>query len=986
MKRLYLIDGMAVLFRGYYALLNAGLRSREGEPTGATFAFISNLERLLEQEKPDLIAVAWDSAAKTFRHDQFEAYKANRPDFPEEMVPQLIRVKELIGYYHIPCLEIPGYEADDIIGTIARRGEEAGYEVFCVTPDKDFLQLVTERVKVYKPAKPGQPPEIVDIAGVKERFGVTPQQVIDVLALMGDSSDNVPGVKGIGEKTAIPLIQEYGSVENLYERVEEVPKKGVKTKLINDRDSAFLSKELVTIHTAVPVDVPLEELHLDPPDIPKLVRLFDLLGFKSLVKRYLPDGDLSALESMEATGTAANGTPAIPHAAAAEPAGDSAETDEPDIPEADGIAVQDDAVSFDFSYKALRTIADTPHRYAMIDSLEKLDALVEELSKTARIAFDLETDSTDEHRAQILGVALSGAEGEGFYVPIASMPEPAESAAEPSAEGTLFDAVEEMEKKVSATEGLPEHEVIDRLKPLLENPDLPKIGQNAKFDMLILRRYGVDVSPLQFDTMLAAYVLDSSQSVGMDALAEHYLHYRPVSITELIGPKGKGQKTMRDVEVERIVEYAAEDADVTIRLRNVLAAELEKEKLTGVAEKFEFPLVCVLTEMEYTGIRVDPDALREISATLADTMVSLEKEIHALAGHPFTINSPKQLADVLFEELKLPPQKKTKTGYSTDQFVLEELATMHPLPEKILEYRQAAKLKSTYVDALPAMMNPRTGRVHTSYNQAVTSTGRLSSNNPNLQNIPIRSEIGREIRKAFVAGFDGGVLVSADYSQIELRIMAHICGDPALVQAFADDFDIHTSTAMKVFGVEAGQVEPNMRRKAKEVNFGIMYGIGQFGLARRLKIEQKEAKELINTYFREYPGVRDYINGILQQLRDTGYVETLSGRRRYYGNPDRLPNPQRGATERAAINMPIQGTAADVIKLAMIDLHRDLKKSFPQANMLLQVHDELVFETPREQAEDLAAFVKEKMENAFPLEKVKLVVETGIGENWFEAH
>lgn len=967
MKRLYLIDGMAVLFRGYYALLNAGLRSREGEPTGATFAFLSNLERLLEQEKPDLIAVAWDSASPTFRHEQFDGYKANRPDFPEELVPQLKRVKEVVGYYHIPCLELPGFEADDIIGTLARRGEAEGYEVYCVTPDKDYLQLVTEKVKVYKPAKPGQAPEIVDIDGVKERFGVAPAQVIDVLALMGDSSDNVPGVKGIGEKTAIPLIQEYGSVEALYERVEEVPKKGVKTKLINDRDSAFLSKELVTIHTEVPIDVPLEDLHLDPPDVPKLVHMLDLLGFKSLVKRYVQEG-----EPMPAA-PETNGEPAQP-APVEETDTALEETGEHDV--------RDDAISFDFKYEKLATIADTPHTYELVDTIEKLDALVAKLAQAERIAFDLETDSTNEHRAQILGFALSGAEGEGWYVPVRSVAAPRES----SDDDTLFDAVEKMQEEVSATEGLPEEDVMRRLKPLLEDPALPKIGQNAKFDMLILRRYDIDVFPLEFDSMLAAYVIDSAQSLGMDALAEHYLKYRPVSITELIGPKGKGQKSMREVDVKSVSDYACEDADVTIRLRNVLVKELEKEKLTEVAEKFEFPLVAVLTEMEYTGIRVDPEALAEISGILASTMTSLETEIYELAGHPFTINSPKQLAEVLFEELKLPTQKKTKTGYSTDQFVMEDLAALHPLPEKILEYRQATKLKSTYVDSLPKMINPRTGRIHTSYNQAVTPTGRLSSNNPNLQNIPIRSEMGREIRKAFVAGFEDGLLVSADYSQIELRIMAHISGDPALIQAFANDFDIHTATAMKVFGVTADQVEPNMRRKAKEVNFGIMYGIGAFGLARRLKIPQNEGKGLIDTYFREYPGVRDYINNIHQQLRDTGYVQTLGGRRRFYGNPDRLTGPHRGAAERAAINMPIQGTAADVIRLAMIDLHRDMKKEFPKANMLLQVHDELVFESPAEQAHDLAAFVKEKMENAFPMGDVKLVAETGVGKDWFEAH
>ena len=959
--RLFLIDGMAVLFRGYFALLNAGLRSRDGEPTGATFAFISTLERLLELEKPDLIAIAWDSAEPTFRHKQFEAYKANRADFPEELLPQLKRVKEVINYYYIPSLQLPGYEADDIIGTVARKAEASGHEVFCVTPDKDYLQLVTEKVKVYKPTKPGQPSEVVDIEGVKEKFGVIPEQVIDVLALMGDSSDNIPGVKGVGEKTAIPLIQQFGSVESIYERIDEVEKKGVRTKLEKDRENAFLSKELVTIHTEVPLDVPLEKLALDPPDISNLTRSFHTLGFSSLIKRYASDDDSTS----------------IPSASEKPKAGEI-----PPSPELVDKGDGDDPTSFDFSYQKLQTAADTEHQYILVNQLEKLDALVEKLNNSEWLAFDLETDSTNEHQAQIIGFALSTAPGEGFYIPVETEAKPA---TDEKNDGTLFEGDQEKGEPLKS-EGLDLDEVIKRLKPVLEDEKVKKIGQNTKFDMLILRRHEVVVSPLGFDTMLAAFVIDSSNSVGMDALAERYLNYRPISITELIGPKGKDQESMLSVPAEQVAEYASEDADITFQLKKKLEEKLKEEGLSDVAEKYEFPLVSVLTEMEYVGVKVDRETLSEISALLGETMESLKSEIYELAGHPFTINSPKQLQEVLFTELKLPPRKKTKTGYSTDQFVMEDLAALHPLPEKILEYRQATKLKSTYVDALPALINPRTGRIHTSYHQAVAATGRLSSNNPNLQNIPIRSETGREIRKAFVAGVEDGVLVAADYSQIELRVMAHISGDPALIQAFAEGFDIHTATAMKVFGVKAEEVEPNMRRKAKEVNFGIMYGIGPFGLARRLKIEQKEGKNLIDAYFNEYPGVRDYINNILQGLRETGYVSTLAGRRRHFGNPDKLRNPQRGMAERAAINTPIQGTAADIIKQAMIDLHKRLRGEFPKANMLLQVHDELIFEGPKEQAEDLAAFVKEKMENAYSLGEVKLVAETGIGESWFQAH
>jgi len=958
-KRLFLVDGMAILFRGYFALLNANLTSRNGEPSGATFAFCTALVRLLEQHKPDLIAVAWDTAEPTFRHEQFTDYKAHRPEFPPDMVPQLERVKQIVKLYHIPCLEVPGFEADDIIGTLAIRAEKEGYDVYCVTPDKDYLQLVTEKIFVYKPSRPGAEEEIVDIEGVEKRFGVRPDQVVDVLALIGDTSDNVPGVKGIGEKTGIPLIQQFGSVENLYENIETVEKAGVKKKLLENRDNAFLSKELVTIHTNVPVEVTFEELHLDPPDVPGLLKAYDELGFKSLAKRYLEVAEPASA----ANGTATN---------EAETTGETTET-------GSGTPGQSaaDATSFEFSYDTLRTIAEVDHTYATIRTEEALEALVAHLRTGAALSFDLETDSIDWQVAHILGFSFSIAPHEAFYVPVAQG-----EVTHHREKQSLFDQEEVTQ---SATEGQPLDVVLRYLKPLLEDPALPKLGQNAKFDMTMLRRHDVHVAPLAFDTMLASYVLDSTQSHGMDSMSERLLGYKPVSITELIG-KGKEQITLREVKLEEVAEYAAEDADVTLQLYGRLNSMLKEQGLEEVATRFEFPLVEVLTEMEYRGVPIDVASLKDISLSLEQELARLEQEIHELAGRPFNIGSTKQLADILFVELKLPSKKKTKTGYSTDQFVMEELASLHPLPEKILEYRQAAKLKSTYVDALPSLINPQTGRIHSSYNQAVTSTGRLSSNNPNLQNIPIRSEVGQEIRKAFVAGIPDGVIVSADYSQIELRIMAHICGDEALVTAFRDNFDIHTATAMNVFGVEAAEVTGNMRRKAKEVNFGIMYGIGPFGLARRLKISKTEAQELIRTYFQKYPGVQQYITSTLEKARTLGYVETLSGRRRYYQNINAGNPAVRGGEERAAINMPIQGTASDIIKLAMIDIHREIESLFPKAGMLLQVHDELVFEVPRDRAHDLAAFVKEKMEGAFSLGEVRLIAETGIGENWFEAH
>ncbi|MCC7437105.1 MAG: DNA polymerase I [Armatimonadetes bacterium] len=979
-KRLFLLDGMAILFRGYFALMNAHLTARNGEPTGGTFAFVTALISLLEEEEPDLIAVAWDTAEPTFRHIQFADYKAHRPEFPPEMIPQLARVKEIVKLFHIPCLEMPGFEADDIIGTLARRAEADGYQVYCVTPDKDYLQLVSDRVVVYKPTRPGGDPEVVGIDGVIAKFGVPPERVIDVLALMGDSSDNVPGVKGIGEKTAIPLIQQYGTIEGLYEAIETVEKAGTKKKLIENRDNAFLSKELVTIHTSVPVEVSYQDLHLDPPDTPALIALFTELGFKSLAKRF--QEQQAALESESESGT---GTPAAAPVAADRSAAEASPTKESAAasPEKNGVTAETSAASATAQqppiadHQAPQTIASVPHTYHIVRTMEELGAMVTELASGPMVAFDLETDSLDWAKASILGLSFSATPHHAFYVPIAQS-----EITHPATGKNLFDLDE---KRGSATEGIPLDDALGVIGPLLENPSIPKCGQNAKFDMAMLQRHGVVVANLAVDSMVASYVLDSTQSHGMDALSERFLRYRPVPITDLIGT-GRDQTTLREVPMEAVAEYAAEDADITLQLCNRLTHELRQQNLEEVATRFDFPLVTVLTAMETQGVFIDVPALKEISSSLDQIMERLQGEIFEMAGHPFTINSPKQLADILFVELKLPTKKKTKTGYSTDQFVMEELAALHPLPEKVLEYRQAAKLKGTYVDALPSLINPRTGRIHTSYHQAVTSTGRLSSNNPNVQNIPIRSEMGQEIRKAFTTDMPDGVMISADYSQIELRIMAHICGDEALVRAFQENFDIHTATASNVFNVAPSEVTPNMRRRAKEVNFGIMYGIGPFGLARRLKISKTEAAELIRTYFEKYPGVQGYIGSTLEKARTLGYVETLSGRRRHYPNINSSNPTTRGAEERAAINMPIQGCASDIIKLAMIDIHRQLPAAFPDAAMLLQVHDELVFEAPASQAEAVAAFVKETMETCFPLDPVPMVVETGIGKNWYQAH
>jgi len=955
-RTIVLVDGMAILFRGFYALISTPLTSQTGEPTGGTFAFTSALVRMLDRA-PDLLVVAWDCAAPTFRHEQFDAYKANRAKFPDELVPQLARVKEIVRTFGVPSLEHPGFEADDIIGTLAVRAAAQGDQVLCVTPDKDYFQLVTGNIKVARPSKPTAPEEIVDIEGVVRRYGVAPRQVIDVLALVGDASDNIPGVKGIGEKTAIPLIQKFGSLDGLYERLEEVEKAGVRKKLEEGREQAFQARELVTIHTDMPLVESLDELRMGEPDYAKLVATFGELGFKSLVSRYR-----ARAVTLPAEGTDDD--------AAQEAASIASESGFIELPDSD-------ALSFDFA--PLRTLDEVEHRYEAVRTEEDLRTLAERLAHVPLLSFDLETDGLDWQNACILGVALSAEPGIAYYVPVGVE----EGTAQNRDDGPLF---AEVEQRTRATEGLPLDVVLQHLGPLLENPALPKCGQNAKFDMLILGREGVCVRGLACDTMVAGYLLDSSLSSGMDAMAERYLNYRPIPITDLIGPRGRGQLTMRDIDLDTVVEYAGEDADITLQLAHTLTAELEREGLTRVAAEFDYPLVEVLTAMESRGVAIDVPALREISALLDREMARLEGEIYELAGGPFTINSPKQLGEVLFERLKLPAKRRTKTGYSTDQFVLEELASEHALPEKILEYRQAGKLKSTYVDALPAIINPATGRVHTTYHQTVASTGRLSSNNPNLQNIPIRREIGREIRKAFIPGIPNGVLLSADYSQIELRIMAHVCNDAELARAFREGEDIHTATAMSVFGVSREEITGDMRRRAKEVNFGIIYGIGPFGLARRLKISQNEAKMLIATYFERYPGVREYIDRTLQMARTRGYVETLVGRRRWFRELGERSGAQRGAEERAAINMPVQGTAADIIKAAMISIHREIPERFPKASMLLQVHDELVFEVPADQAEELAGWVKKIMESAFSLGDVPLLVETGVGANWFEAH
>jgi DNA polymerase-1 len=937
---------MGLVFRAYHALSRMGLQTPSGEPTSAVYGFASILGSLLEREQPDYIAAVFDTKEPTFRHQLYEQYKANRQAFPEELVPQLGRIKELIDALGIRRIELAGFEADDIVGTLARIGAENGMEVLCITSDKDYFQLVGDTVKVLRPGKDASEYDIYGREEVLKKFGVYPEQVIDYLALIGDSSDNVPGVKGIGEKSALPLIEKFGSLENLYERLHEVEKDAIRTKLTDSRDMAFLSKELVTIHQHVPINITLEDCRRSEPNKIILDNLLTTLNFNSLRKKW---GTFQAapLESSSDT----DNTP---------------------------------------TESTVRTIADIPHEYKLVATTEDLNAMMIDLQTAQILSFDLETTSLDVMSCSIVGIALSASEGRAYYIAVnedetlsVNFDTPKRGAA---VTASMFDAPQEepiIPQQRHGEQGLPLRFVLIHLKPLLER-GIPKVGQNAKFDAIILRRFGINVSPITFDTMLASYILNPDMQHGMDALARHWMNYSPIPITALIGEKKQG--SMRDVPLEKAAEYAAEDADVTLKLRNILYSELTKQGLLKLAENVEFPLVEVLTEMESNGIAIDTGALSVISEKIKIAVAELRTNIFYEAGVEFNIDSPKQVGDILFEKMMIPSGKKTKTSYSTDVSVLSELSESYPIAGMILEHRQLQKLQSTYVESLPKMVNPQTGRVHTTYNQTIAGTGRLSSVEPNLQNIPIRTEIGRSIRKAFVPQTEGALLLSADYSQIELRVIAHVCGDETLVNAFRNGLDIHAATAAALFGIDITEVTSGQRRIAKTVNFGIMYGQGSFGLSQQLSISRTEAKNIIEQYFEKYPRIKSYIESTKESAREKGYVSTLLGRRRYFSNITSKNATIRQAAERAAINMPIQGTAADMMKLAMIAVHKAMKTHKFKSKMLLQIHDELVFEVMDGEMDELSAVVKSCMENALPLGKVPVLVELGTGKNWDEAH
>ncbi|ACU58210.1 DNA polymerase I [Chitinophaga pinensis] len=937
-KKLFLLDAMALIYRAYYALIRNPRLTSTGRNTNAQFGFTSTLLDLINKEKPTHMAVAFDTHAPTERHTTFVDYKANRMDAPEDILDSLDDIKRIIKGFNIPVVELDGYEADDVIGTLAWQAADAGYDVYMVTPDKDYGQLVRNNVFIYKPPYMGNKEEILGPKEVCEKWQITDvHQVIDILGLMGDAVDNIPGIPGVGEKTAMKLLSQYHSVEEVIANADKIGgKMGEKIKA--GAESAVLSKQLATIITDVPVTFHEEDFCIKDPNREQLIEVFTELEFKTLGKRILGDG--FATPAAE---------PATPPKVQLDLFGNEIQGAAPPVSE----EAQDVPLSI---MVADKNINNTPHNYILADTPEKRAELLELLLKQQEISFDTETTGTDANAVDLVGMSFSIKAGEGWYIPV-----PADKAQAQA--------------------------IVDSFLPLFNTTHITLIGQNIKYDMIVMKWYGVEFNGPVFDTMLAHYLIEPEGRRGMDLLSAQYLQYEPVSIETLIGKKGKGQGNMRDVEIDKIKEYAVEDADITLQLKEKFAPLLPLKAVDKVFYDVENPLVRVLTDMEYEGIALDIQALSDYSRELETEIKRAEESVYTQAGVRFNLASPKQLGEVLFEKLLLDPKaKKTKTGqYATGEDVLAKLANKHQIVEDILVFRELSKLKSTYVDALPLMLNKRTNRVHTSYNQAVAVTGRLSSNNPNLQNIPIRTDRGREVRKAFVAKNEDYVLMSADYSQIELRIIAAISGDVHMIDAFRQGLDIHAATAAKVYGVELADVTADMRRNAKSVNFGIIYGVSAFGLSENLGIARGEAKTLIDNYFAQYPSIKKYMDDQIKSAQQNGYVETLLGRKRWLKDINSSNAVVRGYAERNAINMPIQGTAADMIKLAMISIHKTLKKENLRSRMILQVHDELVFDVHKDEIEQIKPLIQDGMRNALPL-AVPVDVEIGIGVNWLQAH
>ena len=951
MKKLFLLDAFALIYRAYFAFANAPRINSAGLNTSAVFGFTNTLLELIRKEQPTHIAVVFDTAEPTHRHTEYTEYKANREEMPEDLQAALPYIFKLLEAFNITVIKSDGWEADDIIGALAKQAEKDGFITFMMTPDKDYGQLVSENIFMYKPGYKGGPAEKLGVAEICAKYGIQrPEQVIDILGLMGDSVDNIPGIPGVGEKTAMSLIQQFGSIENLLENTSQLKGK-LKEKVENHKEQAIFSKKLATIITDIPgMTFHPEELLYRPVDKEKTKAVFTELEFRRLAVTVL--GEEIPATSGETT-SSDFGSAQSDNEQSTSTASKKTKPGQIDIfgnTGAEKAEVEEETTSF-------KTIADTPHTYHIADTDAKIDALVKDMLKQKEICFDTETTGLDTLTAELVGFSFAWKAAEAWYVPV-----PADKS--------------EAQK------------IADQFKPVLESKTILKIGQNIKYDLSVLKNYDITVAEPMFDTMIAHYLLNPDMRHGMDLLAETYLNYSPVSIETLIGKKGKSQLTMRDVPLSKIAEYAAEDADITYQLKGLFAPGLTEHNAQSVFDNIEMPLMPVLASMEREGIRLDTEVLKRYSEQLSKEIVVLEDEIQKLAGTSFNIASPKQVGDLLFEVLKVggDKPKKTKTGqYATSEDVLQKLIGKHPIIEKILDYRELVKLKNTYVDSLPEMVHPKTGRIHTSFNQVVAATGRLSSDNPNLQNIPVRTERGREIRKAFVAKDENHVLLSADYSQIELRIVASMSADPGMCEAFNKGVDIHTATAAKVYGIAESEVTKEMRYKAKSVNFGIIYGQGAFGLAENLQISRTEAKTLIDNYFREYSSIRDYMDSMQQSARDKGYVETLCGRRRYLRDINSANAVVRGFAERNAINAPIQGSAADMIKLAMINIHKELSTGKYKTRMLLQVHDELIFDVPKDEVEIIKPVIEKCMREALPL-KVPVEVGMGTGNSWLEAH
>jgi len=945
-KKLFLLDAYALIYRAFFAFSSNPRINSQGLNTSAIFGFTNTLLEVLNKEKPTHIAVVFDLSGPTHRHIEFEAYKAHREEMPDDLRKSIPYIFKLLEGFNIPALSFEGYEADDVIGSLAMQAEKKGFTTYMMTPDKDYGQLVDENTFIYKPARLGNGAEILGVAEICAKWQIkNVAQLIDILGLMGDTADNIPGIPGVGEKTAIQLIKDYDSIDNLYLNTDKLKGK-LKEKVELNKDKALMSKSLATIVLNIPIELHDENLTRKEINRDALREVFKELEFRAIAQKVLGE-DVTGGVVEQWQGNKPSSTPAPP-TKKANPAQTDMFATEEEIMVSEAETTE--------APKNFKTAADVQHQYFLMDTKGKRAELITLLNQSTEFCFDSETTALNTFEAEIVGLSFAIKPFEAYYVPFPK-------------------------EKAEA------QQIINEFVPLLSDTTKTLIGQNIKYDLQVLKNYNVEIKNKLFDTMIAHFLINPDMRHGMDLLAETYLNYSPISIETLIGKKGKTQGSMRDADVEAIKEYAAEDADVTLQLKDVFAPQLNEHQLQNLFQDVEIPLVHVLSDMEREGIRIDSKVLTDYSVELEKDIIKIDAEIQALAGTPFNISSPKQVGEILFEYLKIIDKpKKTKTGqYSTGEDVLSKLTDKHPIVSKILEYREVMKLKNTYVDTLPLLVNQTTGRVHTSYNQVVAVTGRLSSDNPNLQNIPVRTERGRYIRKAFVARDENHILLSADYSQIELRIVASISKDPNMCEAFRLGKDIHTATAAKVYGIDEADVTKEMRYKAKSVNFGIIYGQGAFGLAENIGVSRTEAKQLIDNYFREYASIKKYMDDTINFARDNGYVQTLLGRKRWLRDITSNNAIVRGFAERNAINAPIQGSAADMIKVAMIDIQKEFKKQNFKSKMILQVHDELIFDVNKSELETIKPIIESHMKNAMTLD-VPLEVGMGTGVNWLEAH